>query len=196
MNKIILGALTAAAVLLPATAQAQRAPAAVVVVVDTDRIARECTACRAASTQLQAQEATLRNRAQTLQTQLQTEQGPLQTAVSALAGKQPDAALKARIDAFQAKERNAQQELANGQRNLQSTSAHVSQQIGARLRPIISSLSTARGANLALEKGAMLFSAPAIDITDAVLAQLNQQLPAVSVTPLPQQPQQQPSQGR
>jgi outer membrane protein len=196
MNKILLGTLAAAAVLLPATAQAQRAPAAVVVVVDTDRIARECTACRAASTQLQAQEATLRNRAQTLQTQLQTEQGPLQTAVSALAGKQPDAALKARIDAFQAKERNAQQELANGQRNLQSTSAHVSQQIGARLRPIISSLSTARGANLALEKGAMLFSAPAIDITDAVLAQLNQQLPAVSVTPLPQQPQQQPSQGR
>jgi outer membrane protein len=196
MNKIILGALAASAVFLPASAQAQRAPAAVVVVVDTDRIGRECTACRAASTQLQAQEATLRNRAQTLQTQLQTEQGPLQTAVNALAGKQPDAALKARIDAFQAKERNAQQELATGQRNLQSTSAHVSQQIGARLRPIISSISTARGANLALEKGTMLFSAPAIDITDAVLAQLNQQLPAVSVTPLPQQPQQQPSQGR
>ena len=40
-----------------------------------------------------------------------------------------------------------------------------------------------------------LFSAPAIEITDAVLAQLNQQVPSVSVTPLPQT-QQNPNQGR
>ena len=38
-------------------------------------------------------------------------------------------------------------------------------------------------------------SLAALDITNEVLAQLNQQLPSVSVTPLPQQQQQQP-QGR
>ena len=71
----------------------------------------------------------------------------------------------------------------------------MNQQIGVRLRTIISSIATARGANLAVDTASMLYAAPAVDVTDVVLAQLNQQLPAVSVTPLPQQPQQ-PNQGR
>ena len=192
---LTLTAAAVATVAAPTAALAQRAPAAVVVVVDTDRIARECTACRTAATQLQNQENTLRTRAQTLQQQLQTEGQPIQTAVNALNGRQPDAALQQRITAFQTKERNAQQELANAQRTLQSTTMHVNQQIGTRLRPIISSIAAARGANLAVEKGSTLFAAPTVEITDAVLAQLNQQLPAVSVTPLPQQ-QQQSTQGR
>jgi hypothetical protein len=55
---------------------------------------------------------------------------------------------------------------------------------------------TARGANLRRRsrRDAGL-PAPALDITSDVLAQLNQQLPSVSVTPLPQGQQQQP-QGR
>ena len=195
MNKIILGALTAAAVTFPAAAQAQRAPAAVIVSVNTDRIARECTACRAATTQIQAQQAALRTRAQTLGTQLQTEGKPIQDAINALAGKNPDAALQARVTAFQTKQQNAERELATAERNIQSTQANVNQQIGVRLRTIISSIATARGANLAVDTASMLYAAPAVDVTDVVLAQLNQQLPAVSVTPLPQQPQQ-PNQGR
>ncbi|HEX6218852.1 MAG TPA: OmpH family outer membrane protein, partial [Sphingomicrobium sp.] len=87
-------------------------------------------------------------------------------------------------------------ELAASERNIQSTQLHVNQQIGTRLRTIISSVATARGANVALDSGATLFSAPAVDVTDTVLAQLNQQLPAVSVTPLPQQQQPQSTQGR
>ena len=199
MTKFLFGtALAVLAAAVPAAAQAQRVPAAAVAVVDTDRISRECTACRAAATQLQTQENTLRTRAQQLQTQLTTQGQPIQTAVGALNGKQPDAALQQRITAYQTLERNAQQELANGQRNLQSTQVHVSQQIGARLRPIISTVAQARGANLAVEAGATLFAAPALDITNEVLTQLNQQLPSVSVTPLPQgqQQQQRPPQGR
>ena len=191
---LTVAALAASALALPSAAIAQQAPAAVVVVVDTDRIGRECTACRSAFTQLRAQETTLRNRAQTLQRQLQTERQPIETAVTALGGKQPDAALQARITAYQTKERNAQQELATGQRNLQSTQAHVTQQISARLTPIIGTVAQARGANIAVDKGSTLFSAPAVDVTGDVLARLNQQLPSVRVTPLPQQ-QQQP-QGR
>ena len=198
MNSKLLLAAAAAGLLLPAAAQAQRTPAAVIAVVDTDRIASECTACRAASTQLQTQTNALRTRAQTLQQQLQTEGRPVQQAVDALNGKQPDAALRQRITALQTKQQNAEQELANSQRNLQSTQLHVQQQIGNRLRTIIASVAAARGANIALEKGAILYSAPAVEITNEVLAQLNQQLPSVSVTPLPQtqQQQQQRPQGR
>ena len=178
MTKYLAAALLAASA-LATPALAQRAPAAVVVVVDTDRIAAECTACRSASQQIQQRAQQLRTRAQTLDTQLQTE------------GKQPDAALQQRVTAFQGKQRSAQQEIANGERSLQSTQAHVNQQIGTRLRTIIGTVSAQRGANLAVSKDSTLFSAQTVDVTDAVLAQLNQQLPAVSVTPLPQQQQQQ-----
>ena len=195
MTKTLAAALVAATA-LAAPAMAQRAPAAVVVVVDTDRIASECTACRSASQQIQQREQQLRTRAQTLETQLQTEGKPIQDAIEALKGKQPDAALQQRVTAFQTKQRTAQQELQNGQRNLQSTQMHVNQQIGTRLRTIIGTVSAQRGANLAVSKDSTLFSAQAVDVTDAVLAQLNQQLPSVSVTPLPQQPQQTNPQGR
>lgn len=189
MQKLIFSALAAVAVIAPAAAQAQRAPAAVVVTVDTDRIARDCTACRAASAQIQSQTAALRTRAQTLQQQFETEGKPIQDAINALNGKAPDAALQARVAAFQTKQQNAQRELAQTERTIQSTQANVNQQIGTRLKTIIGSIATARGANLAVDSGSTLFSSPAVDVTDAVLAQLNQQLPAVSVTPLPQQPQ-------
>ncbi|HET9398724.1 MAG TPA: OmpH family outer membrane protein [Sphingomicrobium sp.] len=195
MTKHFAAALFAASA-LAAPALAQRAPAAVVVVVDTDRIGAECTACRAATQQLQQREQQLRTRAQTLQTQLQTEGKPIQDSIEALKGKQPDAALQQRVTAFQAKQRSAEQELSNSQRSLQSTQAHVNQQIGARLRTIIGTVAAQRGANIAVGKDTTLYSATTVDVTDAVLAQLNQQLPSVSVTPLPQQPQQTNPQGR
>ena len=194
-SKLLFAAAAATAALVPAAAQAQRTPAAVVAVVDTDRIASECTACRAAATQLQSQQAALRTRAQTLQQQLQTQAQPVETAVNALNGRQPDAALQARIAAVQTAQRNAQQELATAERNLQSTQLNVNRQIGARLGTIVGSIAAARGANIAVDKGNTLFAAPSVDITNEVLAQLNQQLPSVSVTPLPQQQQQRP-QGR
>ena len=192
MNKFFFGAaLAALAAAMPAAAPAQRLGPAIVAVVDTDRISRECTACRAAATQLTTQGNTLRARAQTLQTQLQTQGQPIQTAVAALNGRQPDAALQQRITAFQTQQNSAQQELARSEQNLRSTQAHVQQQIGARLGPIINTVMGARGANLAVDRGATLASAQSLDITNDVLAQLNQQLPSVSVTPLPQAQQQQ-----
>jgi Skp family chaperone for outer membrane proteins len=108
-DKLLLGLLAAAAPLAsfsaaPAAAQ-NRLPAAVVAVVDTDRVYSECTACRAAVT---------------------------------------------------------------------------------------NQVMTQRGANVAVDTNATLARANSVDITNDVLAQLNQQLPSVSVTPLPQQ--QQPAQ--
>ena len=192
MNKFAIAALAALAT-IPAAAPAQRLGSAIIAVVDTDRISRECTACRAAQSQLASQGGTLRTRAQQLQTQLQTQGQSLQTAVSALSGRQPDAALQQRITAFQTQERNAQQELQRSEQNLRSIQAHVQQQIGARLVPIINTVMQSRGANVVVDRGATLAASPALDITNDVLAQLNQQLPSVSVTPLPQQQQQQPT---
>ncbi len=195
MTKHIVAALIAATA-LATPALAQRAPAAIVVVVDTDRIYRDCNACRTAQTQLQTQVTNLRNRQQTLEGQLRPEGQAIQQAITALAGKQPDAALQNRIKAFQQKEQAANQELARGQQNIQSIQQNVVRQINERLTPVINQVMTQKGANLAVDVDATLAHGAATNVTTEVLTALNAALPAVSVTPLPQQQQQQNPQGR
>jgi len=195
MRNLLILSAAAAALVVPAAAQAQRAPAAVIVVVDSDRIYRECNACRNAQQQLQTQVTALQNRQQTLATQLRTEGQSLQTAVQALGGKEPDATLRKRVQDFQQKQEQAQQELTRMEQNIQSIRANVVRQIDERLRPAINQVMTQRGANIAVDVDATLAHSQGTNVTDAVLAALNAALPSVSVTPLPQQQQQQP-QGR
>lgn len=193
MKKLfVAAALAASAVTMPTAATAQQRPA--VLIVDTDTIMSTCTACAAARTQLQQRETALRTRAQTLRQQLQTEGQPLQDAVNKLGSKEPDAALQARLRAFQQKQQQSAQEVETTQATLQSTAAHVQQQIGARLITIVEQVRARRGASVALSKSATLASDNSVDVTTEVLTALNQQLPAVSVTPLPQQQQQQQQQ--
>lgn len=198
MRKMIfLAALAAGTIATPSSAQAQRLPAGVIAVVDTGRIYAECTACRTAQTQLQSQVAALQARQQTLATQLQPERTSLQQAVTALNGQQPDAALTQRIEAFQQREQQAALELQQSQQRIQSIQANVVRQINERLNPAINQVMTARGANVALDVEATLAHSQTINVTNDVLARLNQALPTVSLTPLPQpaqpaQPQQQP----
>jgi Skp family chaperone for outer membrane proteins len=197
MNKFTFGAaLAVLAATIPAGATAQRLSAQPIAVVDSDRIFRECTACRAAQTQLQTQVQQAQQRAQQLTAPLQTEGQALQTSINALNGKQPDAALTARIQALQTKQNTANQELAGREQTIRSTQQHVQQQIGTRLGPIINTVMASRGAGIVVDRGATLAVSPTLDITNDVLAQLNQQLPSVSVTPLPQAQQQQQPQGR
>jgi Skp family chaperone for outer membrane proteins len=205
MNKLALGAAMAALSLaLPGVAQAQRAPAAVIVVVDTDRVYRECTACKAAQTQLQGLITSARTRAQQLGQPLQTEAQSIEQAgadlrkQSGAARATAETALNTRVQQFQQKQTNAQQEIARLEQNIQSTQQNVLRQINVRLNPIITQVMTARGANIALDTGATLARAGALDVTADVLTALNAALPSVSVTPLPQaaQPAQSQPQGR
>jgi outer membrane protein len=189
MRKILILAAIAAATALPTSANAQARGG--LILIDTANILSNCTACKAAQTQLEQRQTALRSRVQTLTQQLQAEGKPIQDAVDALKGKQPDAALQQRITAFQTKERGAQQEIQNSQRQLQSTAAHVQQQVGARLIQIVEQVRARRGASIAVSKDSTLANDSSIDVTTEVLAALNQALPSVNVTPLPQQQQQQ-----
>jgi Skp family chaperone for outer membrane proteins len=205
MNKLALGAAMAALSLaLPGVAQAQKAPGAVIVVVDTDRIYRECTACKAAQTQLQGMLTSARTRSTQLGQPLQTEAQSIEQAGAALrnqtgaARAAAETALNTRMQAFQQKQTTAQQELARLEQNIQSTQANVLRQINASLTPAVNKVMVAHGANIALDTNARLTSAPALDVTNDVLVALNASLPSVSVTPLPQaqQPAQPQPQGR
>ncbi len=192
---MMLAALAASTVALPTAATAQRVPAATVVVVDSGRIYRECNACRTAQTQLQTQVTALQQRQQTLQNELRPEGEAIQAALTALQGRQPDAALRTRAEAFQTRQTQAAEELSRTQQNLQSIQANVLRQINVQLNPAINRIMTTRGANLAVDVDATLAHAQALNVTNEVLAALNTALPSVSLTPLPQQQQQQP-QGR
>jgi Skp family chaperone for outer membrane proteins len=205
MNKLALGAaLAALSLALPGVAQAQRAPGAVIVVVDTDRIYRDCTACKAAQTQLQGLLASARTRGQALGQPLQTEAQSIEQAGAALrnqtgaARAAAETALNTRVQAFQAKQTSAQQELARLEQNIQSTQQNVLRQINVRLNPVITQVMNARGANVALDVNATLARSGSLDVTNEVLTALNAALPSVSVTPLPQaqQPAQPQPQGR
>jgi len=183
MRKSIFAAALAATALIPSSAIA--APA--VLIVDLDRVLSECTACRAASAAIQTQVQQGQSRAQALENQLKPEAASLDAAVKALGTKTPDAALRQRVTAFQTRQQAAQTELQAKQRQIESTQANVQQQIANRVVLIAEQVRARRQADIVVGKNATLANNSAGDITGEVLAALNQQLPSVSVTPLPQQ---------
>lgn len=190
-TKLLVAAAIAA--VIPTGAMAQRLPATVTAVVNTDRVLRECTACVAATNALQAQDTNFQQRRQTLLAPLQTEEQALQaevTRIQSLSGAArttAENALRPRLEAFNQRRQSAAQELQTLQQNFESTRVHVTVQLNRALEPIYNQVMTARGANLIISTDARLGNSPALDVTNDVLAQLNRSLPAVSVTPLPQQ---------
>ena len=88
---------------------------------------------------LRSQVTGLQNRQQALATPLQTEQKSIQAAIDALNGKDPDAALQARVRAFQAKQQSAAQELERS-----SSRSSVTSNMCRSRSPISSAQSTRR----------------------------------------------------
>jgi Skp family chaperone for outer membrane proteins len=190
MKTLLVTAAVAASMIVPAAANAQAIPGAVVAVVDLERVQSECTACKTAAAALRSQATAEQARETALTTPLQTEQKSIQAAVDALKGKEPDAALQARITAFQTKAQQAQEQAARGRAQLQRNQAYIGQQIQTKLNPIYQQVMQRRGANILVEQGATLASASALDVTNDVLAALNTALPSVQTTaPAQQQPQ-------
>jgi Skp family chaperone for outer membrane proteins len=197
MNKFTYGAAAATlAFVIPTMASAQqRTAGAVIVVVDTGRITQQCAACVAATTQMQGMITSGQQQAQGIAAPLQTEAQSIQQAAQAAAAMPAGAAkttaenaVRTRAQAFEARQQQANQQIQRIEQNIQSTRQNVSRQVFERLNPIISQVMTAHGANLALDVDQTLAHAPAINVTNEVLAALNTALPTVSVTPLPQAP--------
>ena len=195
MKTLLASAAFVAAALLPTAATAQAIPAAVVAVVDLNRVTSECTACKAASATLRTQATAFENRRNTLNASLQTEQKAIQAAVDALKGAEPDAALQNRYKAFQTKTQQAEQELATQQQQIQRNAQYIQKQIGDKLDPIYSQVMQRRGANLLVEAGTTLGNAQSLDVTADILAALNTALPRI-VTTAPAQPRPATPQGR
>ena len=182
MKTLLISASFLAAILVPAAAQAQALPPAIVAVVDLDKVTSQCTACKTANAALQSQLTAEQNREKTLSGPLETERASIQSAVDALKGKDPDAALQTRIKTFQSKAQQAQDEVERGRAQLQANQAYIRKQIADKLGPIYSQVMTRRGANILVEQGATLASGATLDVSNDVLAALNAALPSVSTT--------------
>ena len=194
MKKLLISASLIGSVMLPSAALAQAIPPAIVAVVDLEKVQSQCRACQTAAATLRSQVTALQSRESALATPLQTEGKSIQTAVDALNGKEPDAALQARIKAFQTKQQQGAQELQRQQQQIQRNQAYIAQQIQAKLGPIYQQVMQKRGANVMIEQGTTLAAGSTLDVTNDVLTALNAQLPSVQTT-APAAAQQQP-QGR
>ena len=190
MKRLLISASLAASAVLPSAAHAQAIPAAVVAVVDLDKVTSACNACKTAAAALRSQATALQSRQQALSTPLQTEQKSIQAAIDALNGKEPDAALKTRVQAFQAKEQQAAQELQTQQTQLQRNQQYIQKQISDKLGPIYTQVMQRRGANMMVEIGQTLASGATLDVSNDVITALNSALPSISTTaPAPAKPQ-------
>ena len=181
MSKFLISAALVAASLVPSAAAAQAVPAAIVAVVDLDRVTRDCNACKTAAAALKSQLASLTSREAQLAGPLKTEGQAIQKALDAGGGK-PDAALEARIKTFQTKQQSGAAELRRQQEQLQRNQAHIQQQIQTKLGPIYQQVMQRRGANVLMETGSTLATAASVDVTNDIVAALNTSLPSLQVT--------------
>lgn len=193
MNKLIFStALAGLAAAASTAAHAQQLPPAVVAVVNVEQIASTCTACVAATTQLQTQGQALQQRTQALSQQIDAEARALQPLAAAIpAGGQPDAALAARIQAFQTMQQNAEREIGASRERLQRNAQFVDQQISQRIRPAVTTVMQQRGATVVVDRRVLIDASPTLDISAAVLAIVNQNNAAINVNapaPAAQQP--------
>ena len=112
---------------------------------------------------------------------LQTEAQQLQQQVAILAA---DARQK-KVQAFEAKQQGMQAAAQRREASIQGGFLKAQQTIAQTLEPILQGLMQQRGANMILDKNALVYASPdavkAFDITQAAIDQLNQKLPMLKV---------------
>jgi outer membrane protein len=140
------------------------------------------SAGRAANTRLQTLTQQVQAELQAQQTQLTTED----TAINALPEAQRAArrqALAPRVQAFRTLAGTREQEL----RLTQSTAL---QRIETELQGVVSQIYVQRGCGLMLDRSAVVYTNPAIDVTPAAITALNTRLPTITFnrSTLPAQP--------
>ena len=108
---------------------------------------------------------------------LEAEERNLQQQVAILA---PDLKAK-RIAAFQAKQQALQGQVQRKDEQMRYAFAQARAQMEAKLGPILQQLVKERGANMVIDRQAMVFAPPAFDITVDAINRLNQQLSTVKV---------------
>jgi len=161
----------------PPAPPAAGAPAPRIIVVDRQAILRGSKVgqdivrqvngfTQSAETEFRAQNEALQKESQTLQQQ-----------VAILA---PDVRSQ-KIKAFEAKEAAFKQKVQTRQNQIQAGVMRARQQVEQALGPILQGVMQERGANLLLDRAAVVLGTVDIDVTKLTIQRLDQKLPAVKV---------------
>jgi outer membrane protein len=177
---LVIGAFLAVAAMAPwsiGEVCAQKLPDTVAAVIDYERILRDAAAARSIRAQIEA-------RRKTYQEEISKQEQRLHEADKAVA-KQRSVLTP---EAFAEKRREFEQQVADVQklvqerrRQLDSVSSVALNEVKNALIEIVTSIADERGFNLVLPSSDVLFFSRKIDLTDEVLAKLDERLPDVRV---------------
>ncbi|MDB5713273.1 MAG: OmpH family outer membrane protein [Sphingomonadales bacterium] len=154
-------------------------------VADVQAAVQKTTAFTTAMTQMKttyaAPIAAFDARSKALQAALQPQITAFQAAQKAPGANQ--ATLQTQYTAIQQKQQAAQAELQRLSAPIARAQAYVEEQIGAKLDVAIKNAMTAKGVSLVVAPQAAISYAPSVDLTDAIVAELNKSVPTASITP-------------
>ncbi|MGB5483623.1 OmpH family outer membrane protein [Parasphingorhabdus sp.] len=116
---------------------------------------------------------------------LQVEIKPLVDAYNA-AVQQPGAtqqSVQPQAQALQAKQQSGQQEIARLRQRISIATSYVEEQIAMKLEAAIKATMKAKNVDMVLSPQAIIAREPYVDITDAIILELNKLIPSASITP-------------
>jgi outer membrane protein len=152
-------------------------PAPRIIVVDRSAILRGSSVGQDIVRQVNAYTQSAEREFKAQQDSLQKESQTLQQQVAILA---PDVRAQ-KIKAFQAKEAVFKQKVEARQSLIQGGVLKARQQVEAALGPILQGIMQERGANILLDRAAIVLGMVNIDVTQLTIQRLNQKLPTVKV---------------
>lgn len=165
----------------PATAQSKLGVGVADLEAAVAKSAAFTNAMTAMQTTYKAQIDAFNARKTTLDTELQTKATEIQN-LQKQAGTNT-ATLQPKVEAFQKRRGEIQQELSNLGRPIALAQAYVEEQITAKLNDALKSAMTKKKVDLVLVPGATVSYQPTVDITDAVTAELNTMVPSAQIVP-------------
>jgi Skp family chaperone for outer membrane proteins len=167
---------------VPAAAQSK----AGIAVADLQRAVGTSAAYTVARTQMQTtykpQIDAFNARKATIDADLKAKSDALQKALTA-AGNKPTPAIETQYQAFQQSQQSAQAELQRLGQPIAVANAYVEEQITAKLSDALKAAMAKAKVDLVLAPDATVSYQPTVDITAAVVTEINALVPSVSITP-------------
>lgn len=178
--------LALAGMAAPAAAQSKLG----IAVVNVDAAIGQSAAAQTATQQMQTTYKTnvdnFNSRQAALQAELKQKQDALEAAAKA-AGEKPTAQqqqqLQTQYEELQRRAQEAQAELQQIQQPLQLARAYVIEQIAAKLEDALKNVMTKNNVDLLLKEGAAEAYQPSVNLTNALVTELNTLVPTVGIVP-------------
>ena len=159
----------------------QQIPPAVIAVVDSQRVLINAQASQGIRTQVESIRDIYSQEIARLEDELRTSEQELQRQQAILAPE----AFSQRMREFEDRVDYVQRLVEERNRQIDRAFNQAMDQVRAELFDLVVEMSEHRGFNIILERGDLLFAVPGLDITDAVIATLDERLPNVFV-PMPE----------